>query len=87
MLPITLATEDELSEAIALRILADFLTIMIGTSLRQNGNGYLRSRMRSFCEIAHHSPVLIVTDLDTQACPATLRTDWLRRLPNRRHCC
>ena len=81
MLPLTLATEDELSEAIALRILADFPTILIGSSLRQGGNGYLRSRMRSFCEIAHHSPVLIVTDLDTYVCPSTLCADWLRRLP------
>jgi hypothetical protein len=82
MLPITLATEDELSEAVALRMLADFPAIIIGTSLRQGGNGYLRSRMRSFCEIAHHSPVLIVTDLDKHVCPATLCSDWLRRLPN-----
>jgi hypothetical protein len=81
MRPLTLATEDELSEAVALRLLADFPAITIGTSLRRGGNGYLRSRMRQFCEIAHHSPVLIVTDLDTHACPAALRMDWLKRLP------
>jgi hypothetical protein len=82
MRPLTLATEDELSEAIAHRILVDFPTISIGTSLRRGGNGYLRSRIRNFCEIAHNSPVLVVTDLDTHVCPATLRSDWLQRLAN-----
>ena len=81
MLPITVATEDELSEAIALRVLADFPTLVVGTCLRRGGNGYLRARMRSFCQIAHHGPVLIVTDLDTHVCPASLCSDWLQRLP------
>jgi hypothetical protein len=80
MLPLTLATEDELSEAIALRILADFPSIVIGTSLRRGGKGYLRSRIRNFCEIARTSPVLVVTDLDSHSCPAALLSDWLRRL-------
>jgi hypothetical protein len=39
MLPITVATEDELSEAIALRVLADFPTLVVGTCLRRGGNG------------------------------------------------
>jgi hypothetical protein len=38
--------------------------------------------MRQFCQIAHHRPVLIVTDLDTHVCPAALRSDWLKRLPS-----
>jgi hypothetical protein len=81
MLPVTLATEDELSETIALRILADYPDLLIGSCLRRGGNGYLRSRMRNFCEIARHGPVLVVTDLDTHACPAALRADWLHQLP------
>jgi hypothetical protein len=80
MLPLTLATEDELSEAITTRILAEFPPILIGTLLRKNGYGYLRSRMRNFCEIARNSPVLIVTDLDTYVCPVGLRLDWIRQL-------
>jgi hypothetical protein len=35
MLPLTLATEDALSEAVALRLLADFPAITIGASLRR----------------------------------------------------
>jgi hypothetical protein len=81
MLPVTLATEDELSETIVLRILADYPSVLIGSCLRQGGNGYLRSRIRKFCEIARHSPVLVVTDLDTHGCPAALRADWLHQLP------
>jgi hypothetical protein len=37
--------------------------------------------MRNFCEIAHNRPVLVVTGLDMNVCPAALRSDWLRRLP------
>jgi hypothetical protein len=75
-----LATEDELSEAVALRLLREFPTLHIGTVVRRNGNGYLRARMRNFCEIAHRSPVLVVTDLDTNECPAALVSNWLGRL-------
>jgi len=47
--------------------------------LRRGGFGYLRSRMRSFCELARHMPVLLLTDLDAEECPATLIEDWSRR--------
>jgi hypothetical protein len=80
MAPLTLATEDELSEAVTLRILAAFPSITIGACVRRGGNGYLRSRIRNFCEMARRQgPVLVVTDLDTNVCPAALREDWLRR--------
>jgi hypothetical protein len=81
MLQLTLATEDELSEAVARRILSDFPAITLRDSLRRGGNGYLRSRIRAFCEIARRvGPVLLVTDLDTNACPAALREDWFGKL-------
>jgi hypothetical protein len=80
MLPLTVATEDELSEAVALRILLDFPALEVGLCLRQGGNGYLRSRMRNFCEMAHRGPVLVITDLDTNICPIVLRKSWLGRL-------
>jgi hypothetical protein len=81
MLPLTVATEDELSEAIALRLLKDFPGILIGSSIRRGGNGYLRSRIRNFCDIARTSPVLLLTDLDTHPCPPGLIQDWVRRHP------
>ena len=82
MLPLTIATEDELSEAIALRIVLDFPALEVGLCVRQGGNGYLRSRMRNFREMALRGPVLVITDLDTSMCPVALRNAWLRPLPH-----
>jgi hypothetical protein len=80
MLPLTVATEDELSEAVAQRLLLDFPSLEVGLWLRRGGNGYLRSRIRKFCEMARHSPVLVITDLDTNTCPAALCRTWLGNL-------
>ncbi len=82
MLQITLATEDRLSEAVALRLLAEFPAITVAACIRRNGNGYLRLRMPAFSAMARHAPVLVLTDLDTAICPASLRRDWLRGLPH-----
>jgi len=82
MLSLTLATEDQLSEAVAIRIVDDFPTLRVDKCIRRNGNGYLRSRIHAFAEIARRSPVLVLTDLDSTICPATLREGWL----NRREC-
>jgi hypothetical protein len=82
MLPLTLATEDQLSETIALRLVAEFSDMEVGLLLRRNGNGYLRSRMRNLAEMARNGPVCVLTDLDNAFCPATLREDWLSRVPD-----
>lgn len=65
-----------------MRLLAEFPTLSIGVRLRQIGNGYLRARIRNFNEIARYDPVLVLTDLDTAICPATLQKVWLSRLPH-----
>jgi hypothetical protein len=71
MAPITLATEDELSEAIALQILAAFPAFTVGACLRRGGNGYLRSRMRNFREMARRQgPVLVATQAPRRQVPA-----------------
>jgi len=81
MQPLTLATEDALSEALAERILADHPSILIGSKVRRGGNGYLRSRMQAWREIARHAPILVLTDLDnTFACPPALLADWFGSL-------
>ena len=82
MLQVVLATEDELSEAVALRILNAFPSLYIAARLRRGGNGYLRSRIRNFCEMARQSPVVVLTDLDNHACAPKLCSEWLRRLPH-----
>lgn len=86
MTPIAIATEDELSEAVALRLVAELTELCCVTHrLRKNGFGYLRSRMDSWREMAEHQVVLVLTDLDQLACPLALLDDWVgkARLPQR----
>jgi hypothetical protein len=78
VLRISLATEDELSEVIGQRLLNELPGKPgIGLLLRKGGNGYLRSRIRNFCELARRQPLLLITDLDSWACPSKLRSEWL----------
>jgi hypothetical protein len=77
---IDLATEDELSEAVAIRLIREIPGVSPGLLLRKNGNSYLRSRLRSFCEMARHRPIMVLTDLDRTTCPAVLIKVWLSRL-------
>ena len=86
MCDVALATEDELSEVVGQKLVNDAgagLTVTL--RLRRGGFGYLRSRMRNFCELAHRMPVLLLTDLDTAQCPMTLIGDWSRNnaIPDR----
>ena len=79
MLEVALATEDELSEVVGQKLVNDAgagLTVTL--RLRRGGFGYLRSRMRNFCELARRMPVLLLTDLDTAQCPMTLIGAWSR---------
>lgn len=76
---VALATEDELSEVVGQKLVNDAggdLTVTL--RLRRGGFGYLRSRMRNFCELACQMPVLLLTDLDTKQCPMTLIRAWSR---------
>jgi hypothetical protein len=80
MRPVVLASEDALSEAVGQRLVgetgSDLAVIQL---LRRGGFGYLRSKIRNFCELARRTPVLLLTDLDREECPANLIADWLRR--------
>jgi hypothetical protein len=77
MVGICLATEDSLSEVVGLRLVAE-TGLEVSLCLRKGGNGYLRSRIQSFCEISRQHPVLLITDLDRGQCPAALIGDWFR---------
>jgi hypothetical protein len=82
MLRIALATEDELSEAVGLRLVAEVAPALeVGLRLRRGGYGYLRSRITNFCQMAQREPVLLITDLDNHDCAASLIEDWMRRTP------
>lgn len=76
MILITLATEDELSEEVCLR-LAQEVGLTVHQRLRRGGSGYLKSRVMNFCRMAEHIPVLMLTDLDQSLCAPTLISDWL----------
>ncbi|MDT8363187.1 MAG: hypothetical protein RQ714_00860 [Nitrosomonas sp.] len=76
---VALATEDELSEAVGVKLLSGY-PVLAGSSpllLRKNGFGYLRSRMDSWRQMANRQLVIVLTDLDRAACPLDLLEDWL----------
>lgn len=78
---INLATEDELSEAVGVRLIDEWKErLALDLRLRRGGNGYLRSRIRNFVEIARTAPLLMITDLDRLPCPVELRARWLGKL-------
>ena len=79
---INIATEDLLSEAVAIRLIQ--LTegkLVIAQKLRKNGFGYLKSKFSNFCKVSAFSPVLIITDLDKLACAPTLISLWTKEQP------
>ena len=86
MRAIALATEDELSEAIGLRLIAEspFHEADV-LPLRRNGSGYLKSKVESWRQLAGQQVVLLLTDLDQIDCPVALRNEWLgtRPMPDR----
>jgi hypothetical protein len=73
-----LATEDVLSEAVGLKLIATFLRgFEVGLTLGKNGNCYLKSKMAAYCDIAKREPFLLITDLDNTACAPSLMSSWL----------
>ncbi|WP_177307455.1 DUF4276 family protein [Pseudoduganella namucuonensis] len=75
---VVLAVEDELSEQIGLRLVAE-VRLQIDLVLRKGGNGYLKSKFISFCEMAHQTPVLLITDLDSIPTVEKLKVEWLNK--------
>lgn len=77
---IMLATEDELSEQIGIRLVEE-VGLEIGHKVRRDGFGYLKSRIQNFCQMSGHQPVVLITDLDRAPCPGALIANWLRKRP------
>lgn len=74
---VNIATEDELSEAVAVRLVTEaFGNGKIGNRLGRKGNGYLRINLPRFRQMANREPVLILTDLDNTNCAPTLLQQW-----------
>lgn len=79
---IALATEDELSEQLGLRLLEEY-GLEVAHKFRKGGSGYLKSRLATLCDLAEHEAVLLITDLDQAKCASALIKAWLgnRKLP------
>jgi hypothetical protein len=84
--PVELAVEDRLSEAVLRRLLLysgrDFA---IGAVHRKGGFGYLRNKAPGWNRAAAGVPLVMLTDLDSRyGCPQALIDDWLKtpRHPN-----
>ncbi|WP_160170861.1 DUF4276 family protein [Erwinia mallotivora] len=78
---ITIATEDELSEAVAVKIIE--LTdgkFSVNQRLRKNSFGYLKSKINNFCNLSEHFHVFMITDLDTLPCAPTLKKTWFKNI-------
>lgn len=81
-----IATEDELSEATAERIVQSLpVQIQILHRFRKRGFGYLRANTKKWCGLAKTQTILLITDLDRAQCPVSLIYDWFgdRALPER----
>jgi hypothetical protein len=82
-IPINIAVEDLLSEAVAKRLLDDSgRSFSIGVVYNRGGNGYLRKTIQGWNNAAKSIPFFLLTDLDAVACPSALMSSWL---PNTKH--
>lgn len=85
MTPIAIATEDELSEAIVLRLIAELPgELRVTHCLGKRGSGYLSKKMDSWRQMATHQVMVVLTDLDRANCLVEFRDKWLANtaLPN-----
>lgn len=77
-IPINLAVEDAISEAVVRRLLVESgRGYMTATIYNRGGNGYLRTTIRGFNNAAKGVPFLVLTDLDRYDCAPSLLNDWL----------
>lgn len=78
-IPIHLAVEDELSEAVLRKILSQSnRPFAVGTCFNRGGFGYIRKMIRGFNNAAKGTPFLILADLDRILCAPELMNTWLR---------
>ena len=80
MIPVYLAVEDEVSEAVLKRLLKQpDRGYAIGTVFGRSGYGYLRHTIPGWNRPARGVPFIILTDLDRYPCPSALIQDWIPR--------
>jgi hypothetical protein len=78
MIYVTLVYEDDLSEAVMIRILNGFHDkYEIIDSYSGNGFGYLKTNIKGFSQASVVNPHFMLTDLDNYECPVALKADWV----------
>jgi hypothetical protein len=79
-IPLNLAVEDALTEALLGKILRVIPTVFVTRTIyNRAGYGYLRQNINGFNNAAKGIPFLVGTDLDACECPPVLITDWLQQ--------
>lgn len=82
MIIVNTATEDEVSERVAIRLVTDVVPGgSLGLTLRRGGFGYLRSSLHKFSKMAQREHVLLLTDLDRLPCASALIASWTADVP------
>ena len=75
LIPINLAVEDDLSEAVLRRILQTRYDV--GVCYKRGGFGYLKKTIRGFNNASKGMPHIVLTDLDRGGCAPALIKEWL----------
>lgn len=78
-IPVTLAVEDILSEAVARQMMADANPLLVVDQvIGHQGYGFLKLKLRALNQAAHNGVVsVVVADLDAHETPELLRRSWL----------
>lgn len=78
IIPVNLAVEDLLSEALLRGMLKQSgRPYAVGACFSSRGFGYLKKRLEGFNHAAKGTPFLILTDLDQSECAPVLIEEWL----------
>ncbi len=76
-IPINLVVEDELSEAVARKMLgAAVQSYAVRVVYSRGGYGYIKRNIRGFNSAAKGMPWLVLTDLDVRECPPSMIDRW-----------
>jgi hypothetical protein len=80
-IPVNLAIEDVLSEAVLRVVIARRAQDLdVNTCLRCHGQGYLKKNIERFNEAARVVPFIVLADLDLIECAPDLVADWLHHV-------
>lgn len=71
------ATEDELSESVARKLLREVGFGGPATFVGRKGNGFLKANLKKYRDTARRIPVVVFTDLDAKRCAPSLVDEWL----------